>query len=83
MRTLRKAVREVDDLYAELRVIGVDEVLTKAAGQLAEEHGLRGYDAMHLASAAAVGDPRLVVATWDGDLATAALACGYSVVSGG
>jgi len=80
-RSLRAAVREIDDLYGALHVIGVDEPLAKLAGQMAEEHALRGYDAVHLASAIAVDEPRLVMATWDGDLAAAALACGYSVVS--
>jgi uncharacterized protein len=78
-RTLRSAVRRVDDLYGELRVIGVDAQLVQAAGDLAELHGLRGYDAVHLASALAIGEPDLVIATWDHDLQEAAVACGYAV----
>jgi predicted nucleic acid-binding protein len=78
-RTLRRAVRTINGLYAELRVIGVDARLVEAAGELAERHGLRGYDAVHFASALAIGEPELVLATWDHDLQGAAAACGYTV----
>jgi predicted nucleic acid-binding protein len=78
--TLRSAVRAIDDLYAELRVIGIDGALARSAGELAELHGLRGYDAVHLASAISVEDAGLVTVTWDRDLADATVACGYAVV---
>ena len=78
-RTLRSAVQAIDELFAELRVIGVDGELVQAAGELAERHGLRGYDAVHLASAIGIGEPELVVATWDQDLRAAAVAHGYTV----
>ena len=81
-RTLRKAVAAIDDLCRDLRVIGLDEPLARAAGELAERHALRGYDAVHLASALAIEDEGLVVATWDRDLATAALAQQRTVVPG-
>lgn len=61
-------------------MIGIDGPLARAAGDLAEQHGLRGYDAVHLASAIAVEDPGLVMATWGGDLAAAAGAHEYVVV---
>jgi predicted nucleic acid-binding protein len=79
-RTLRSAVRAIDDLYAELRVTGLDEALAQFAGELAELHGLRGYDAVHLASAIAIQDAALVMVTWDRDLADATVSCGYAVV---
>jgi uncharacterized protein len=78
--TLHRAVRAIDDLYAELRVIGIDDTLAQFAGELAELHGLRGYDAVHLASAISVEDAELVTVTWDHDLADAAVACGHVVV---
>jgi len=53
-------------------VIGLDAALARAAGELAERHALRGYDAVHLASAIAIDDPNLVMATWDRDLSAAA-----------
>jgi predicted nucleic acid-binding protein len=78
--TLRAAVAAIDELSSELRVIGIDDALARAAGDLAEEHGLRGYDAVHLASAIAIGDPELLMATWDRDLGAGALASGFAVV---
>jgi len=53
-------------------MIGLDAALARAAGELAERHALRGYDAVHLASAIAIEDSDLVMATWDRDLAAAA-----------
>ena len=82
-RVLRRAVREIDELVAELRAIGVDADLARAAGELAERHALRGYDAVHLASAVAIGDPELVIATWDDELAAASLECGLAVAPAG
>ena len=78
--TLRGAVRAIDDFYAELCVIGIDDTLARSAGEIAELHGLRGYDAVHLASVISVEDAALVTVTWDHDLADAAVACGYAVV---
>jgi predicted nucleic acid-binding protein len=65
-------VRAIDELSEDLDVIGLDATLARTAGELAERHALRGYDAVHLASALAIDDPSLVMATWDRDLATAA-----------
>lgn len=61
-------------------MIGLDDALARAAGALAEQHALRGYDAVHLASAIAIADPDLVMATWDRDLAAAATAQHHPVV---
>jgi uncharacterized protein len=70
-RTLRSAARSIDELCGQLDVIGLDATLARAAGELAERHALRGYDAVHLASAIAIEAPDLVMATWDRDLAAA------------
>lgn len=70
----------IEELCRELDVIGLDAALTRSAGDLAERHALRGYDAVHLASAIAIEDPDLVVATWDRDLAAAVAARGRTVV---
>jgi predicted nucleic acid-binding protein len=78
-RALRAAVRTIDALCGELEVIGLDDELTQAAGDLVERHALRGYDAVHLASAAAIGDRDLVLATWDRDLAAAAVVLRHTV----
>ncbi len=50
-----------------------------SAGELAEAHGLRGYDAVHLATALSIDVDSMLLATWDGDLARAAIAAGCSV----
>lgn len=70
------AVAALEDSYASMQIIGVDEALARTAGELAAEHGLRGYDAVHLASALAVNATDVLLATWDKSLATAALATG-------
>jgi predicted nucleic acid-binding protein len=62
-------------------LIGIDGAVARFAGELAERHGLRGYDAVYLASAISVEDAGLVTVTCDQDLADAAVACGYAVVS--
>jgi predicted nucleic acid-binding protein len=43
------------------------------------ELALRGADAIHLASALAVGDAELLMAAWDRRLSTAARAAGLAV----
>jgi predicted nucleic acid-binding protein len=79
-RTLRAAVRTIDQLCEQLKTIGLDDALARTAGDLAERHRLRGCDAVHLASAGAIDDPDLVVATWDRDLAAAAVSRSHTVV---
>jgi predicted nucleic acid-binding protein len=68
------AVAAFEEIYAELRVIAIDEPLARAAGELAGGHALRGYDAVHLASALAVEREDVVLVTWDGALGDAAQA---------
>jgi len=75
-RSLRRAVSDLDLFCAELTVIELDGSLASLAGDLAERHALRGYDAVHLASAVSVGDPELVVVSWDRALAASAATAG-------
>ncbi len=79
-RKLRAAVRVIDELCHELDMIGLDDTLARAAGELSERHGLRGYDAVHLASATTIDHPVLVVATWDRALAAAVIGERHTVV---
>jgi predicted nucleic acid-binding protein len=67
-----RAVHELEELYQQLRVVAVDEPLARMAGDLAERYALRGYDAVHLASALSIDGGRVVLATWDEALASAA-----------
>ena len=73
-RTLRAAVRTIDELCVELTMIGVDDSLARTAVRLAERRALRGYDAVHLASALAIDAEDVVMATRGRDLADAAVA---------
>ncbi len=45
----------LDLLWSQLSIVNVDAALVRLAGDLAELHGLRGYDAVHLAAAQRIG----------------------------
>jgi predicted nucleic acid-binding protein len=75
----RKALADFEDLYADLATIGVDQELAVSAGEYAEDLGMRGYDAVHLATALELGDDEVVMVTWDGDLARATERLGLGV----
>jgi uncharacterized protein len=47
----RRIVREFDDDWDHYFVVDMTEPLVKRAAQLADKHGLRGYDAIQLSSA--------------------------------
>jgi len=59
-------------------VLDVTEELARSAGDLADRHGLRGYDALHLASALTLSEDTLV-ATWGAALSRAARSEGCAV----
>ena len=54
-----------DEYWAATRPVELTAAIDQHAGRLARSHALRGADAVHLASALAIGDPDLVVAVWD------------------
>lgn len=66
-----QALAAFEGLQADLITVSADPVLARRAGELAEELGLRGYDAVHLATALELGDEEVVLVTWDRDLAHA------------
>jgi uncharacterized protein len=74
-----EALAEFEDLYAELVTIGLDHEIAAHAAERAEELGLRGYDAVHLATALELGDEEVILVTWDRDLARAAERAGLGV----
>lgn len=78
-RQLRAAVDELDEVYSQIDVVSIDEPLVRRAGELAEAHGLRGYDAVHLAAAVRAADDDLVVVAGDRALLTATAAVGLAV----
>lgn len=47
---LDKQVRRFEVDWTKLDVVGVDEPLVRRSGHLAQEHGLRGFDSLHLAA---------------------------------
>ncbi len=49
------AIGGLEVLWSQLSIVEIDEVLMRLAGDLATAHGLRGYDAIHLAAAHLVG----------------------------
>ena len=79
--TLADAVARLEDLYAQLRIVSMDEALARQAGDLASEHALRGYDAVHLACALHLAGDDIVLATWDSALNSAARATGRLVAN--
>jgi uncharacterized protein len=68
------AERAWQEYWAATRKVELTSAVEQHAGQLARDHGLRGADAIHLASALATGDPELIVAVWDQRLRDGALA---------
>ncbi len=78
-RATRTARRGFEDVWRRLDRVEVTATLAQQAGDLAEELGLRGYDAVHLAAAATIADPDLVVVAGHGPLCDAARTLGLAV----
>lgn len=77
----RTARGDFEATLDELHLLGVDLALTRQAGDLAADLGLRGYDAVHLASALAIGADAIV--TWDSKLSEGARRSGLGVAPAG
>lgn len=67
---LSVAKRQLERLWDQVDVVAVRTHVVRAAGDLAEQEGLRGYDAVHLAAALEV--PATVLAAADTQLLRAA-----------
>jgi uncharacterized protein len=76
---LTAAIVDLEAIITEVDHIEVTAELAHTAGELAQTHGLRGYDGVHLAAASAAAQTELVLATGDTDLARAAQSAGISV----
>jgi predicted nucleic acid-binding protein len=68
-----------EEFWAAMRPVELTAAVERRAGELARLRGLRGADAVHLASAVTVGTPDLVVAVWDRRLHAGAVAEGVAV----
>ena len=73
------AADEWEIFWASMRPIELSMDVERVAGELAVLHRLRGADAVHLASALALGSQEVTVAVWDKRLHTGAAAAGLRV----
>lgn len=79
----RRIVRDLDSDWARYLVVEVANPLIRKAAQLAEAYRLRAYDAIHLASAAAIHErlaEPIMFACWDVELNTVARREGFEPV---
>jgi predicted nucleic acid-binding protein len=72
----------LDDRWQELSGAAVSDDVVHLAGDLSDRIGLRGYDAVHLATALLAGPTDVVFATWDVALADAAPDAGLLTAGG-
>jgi hypothetical protein len=76
---LEEAKRLLERRFEELDLVEVTSEVVRSAGDVAEEYGLRGYDAIHLASALMIDGSGVVLVTWDRELAKAGRAEGFDL----
>ena len=74
-----RARERLEAFWQAIDRLGVRTRLARRAGDLAEVHRLRGYDAVHLASYESIAGDATVLVTFDDDLRDAALALGFPV----
>ncbi len=72
--SLAACEREWEGYWGAIRPVELSEQVQRAAGRLAKRHGLRGADAVHLASALELDPAEFVVAVWDRRLHAGAMA---------
>jgi len=65
-----------EQYWAAVRPVELTPAVERRAGELARSHALRGADAVHLASALAIGDSELIIAVWDKRLHVGAVSAG-------
>ncbi|MEX1179122.1 MAG: type II toxin-antitoxin system VapC family toxin [Nitriliruptor sp.] len=76
---LPRTLEGLEELYGQLDLLEVDDLLVRRAGELAQLHALRGYDAIHLAAAERVRGETTILVAGDGDLCVAAGTLGLAV----
>jgi predicted nucleic acid-binding protein len=80
-RELTSARALLDSLWRAIEPVELDEELVMRAGDLAEEHVLREYEAVHPASAEKVADEETFLVSADRELLAAATARGLATVA--
>ncbi|MBX3071082.1 MAG: type II toxin-antitoxin system VapC family toxin [Thermomicrobiales bacterium] len=78
---MRASIPRFERLYGRFVLVELDDVLVFRAGDLAEIHGLRGYDAVHLAAAERIRSSDRVLVSADFALLRAARAEGIKTSS--
>ena len=76
---MTQALARLQSEWDAVEAIDVDDSTSAEAGSLAVRHGLRGMDAIHLASAVLLAEAEPVVVTWDATLRRAAQAEGLAI----
>jgi uncharacterized protein len=76
----RQATTAWREFHMSMRLVEVTSQVEHRAGDLAEQHGLSGIDAVHLASALTLAAMPVIVATWDARLHRAAQSAGLSTL---
>jgi hypothetical protein len=75
------ALRErVEAIWDQVMGVDIDDRLVRAAGDLADRHGLRAADAFHLASAIRIREPDTSFVAFDARLREAAAAESFLVL---
>jgi len=74
-----RARQQLETLWGDVETVNLNPILADRAGDLAELHALRGFDAVHLATAEAVADRPLAFVAADQGLCAAARGIGLSV----
>lgn len=77
--SMRIAQTELARRYEQMAVVDVSDALVRRTGALAEDHGLRGCDAVHLAAARSLSVEDLVFVSGDVQLGRAAISEGLAL----
>jgi predicted nucleic acid-binding protein len=80
---LLRARAQLEELWEAVDRVAVRTSLVRRAGDLADQHALRGYDAVHLASFETLASDETLLVTFDEDLRRAARAIGLTVAPAG
>lgn len=75
----RQAEEEWEEYWAATRPVELTDSVASDAGRLARQHALRGADAVHLASALAIGVDHVVFAVWDQRLRVGGETAGFAL----